>query len=431
MRRLKIYFKPSLVIVSILLLTINISNASTILQGGDTIEDATPVEAIPFSSEGTTIGYTDDYDEVCPYSGSTSPDVVYVYAADEDIVVDMFMCRSEYDTKLYVYENSEDSLIACNDDFCPGYLSVLLGVELFAGNNYYIVIDGYGGDAGYYSIDIVDTLFEDYQCPEGTVYGQPSHDNDDYEHRVVSDIGSPGSCIVYDNFENAGIIGGVHFWGFDIEFNDYSECTENPMTFEIMFYEYEDNMPGDVITIYTVSLSPVSSRRFSCFFVLHEYETSFDPPLTLTDGWISIQGISEPEECMFEWISGRFGDEYSYQWNGSTMVEQDFDLAFCLLEGTVDISLDDNLPVEYELMNAYPNPFNASTVIRYSLPKASDVAIHIYDVLGRRVETLTNTIQPAGNHQVIWDAEHNPSGIYFYRIQADDYINTKKMVLLK
>jgi hypothetical protein len=85
----------------------------------------------------------------------------------------------------------------------------------------------------------------------------------------------------------------------------------------------------------------------------------------------------------------------------------------------------------FQLSRNYPNPFNASTVIKYSLPQASHVTLEIYDLLGRRVETLAQGEQPAGYHQMLWDASDHSSGMYFYRIQAGDYAETRKMVLLK
>ena len=89
------------------------------------------------------------------------------------------------------------------------------------------------------------------------------------------------------------------------------------------------------------------------------------------------------------------------------------------------------LPIEYSIHQNYPNPFNAMTVIRYSLPEPSNVIIAIYDVLGRRVETLIQEEKPAGYHQITWDASDHSSGMYFYRIQAGDHSETRKMLLLK
>jgi sugar lactone lactonase YvrE len=90
-----------------------------------------------------------------------------------------------------------------------------------------------------------------------------------------------------------------------------------------------------------------------------------------------------------------------------------------------------SLPDKHFTIANYPNPFNASTVIQYNLPSSSDVTIEIYDILGRKIETLVQGEQPAGNHQVTWDAGYQSSGIYFYRIQAGEYTETRKMVILK
>jgi hypothetical protein len=88
-------------------------------------------------------------------------------------------------------------------------------------------------------------------------------------------------------------------------------------------------------------------------------------------------------------------------------------------------------PRDFYLSQNYPNPFNAQTRIEYSLASPSQVNLEIYDILGRRIETLVNEIQQPGVQSVIWDAEDMPSGIYFYRIQAGGCIETKKMNLMK
>jgi len=79
----------------------------------------------------------------------------------------------------------------------------------------------------------------------------------------------------------------------------------------------------------------------------------------------------------------------------------------------------------------YPNPFNAQTTIQYSLSEQSDVTIEIYDIVGRKVDGINEGEKPAGEHQLVWNASDHPSGVYFYRIQAGDYAETKKMVLLR
>ncbi|MCK4297054.1 MAG: T9SS type A sorting domain-containing protein, partial [Candidatus Marinimicrobia bacterium] len=86
---------------------------------------------------------------------------------------------------------------------------------------------------------------------------------------------------------------------------------------------------------------------------------------------------------------------------------------------------------KYSLFHNYPNPFNPTTTIRYSLPNSGLVSIDVYNLVGQRVETLVNEKKSAGSHKVVWDGKDSPSGIYFYRIQAGDFSQTKKMVLMK
>jgi hypothetical protein len=86
---------------------------------------------------------------------------------------------------------------------------------------------------------------------------------------------------------------------------------------------------------------------------------------------------------------------------------------------------------EYRLEQNFPNPFNPSTKIKYSVPQQSQVKIKVFDILGNEIETLVNEEKPVGTYKLTWYAENLPSGIYFYQLQAGDFIQTKKMVLMK
>jgi len=93
-------------------------------------------------------------------------------------------------------------------------------------------------------------------------------------------------------------------------------------------------------------------------------------------------------------------------------------------------------PHGFALHQNYPNPFNPITTLRYDLPENSLVNIIIYDMLGREVKTLVNTTQDAGFKSVVWNATNDhgkpvSAGVYLYQIQAGDFVQTKKMVLLK
>ncbi len=90
-----------------------------------------------------------------------------------------------------------------------------------------------------------------------------------------------------------------------------------------------------------------------------------------------------------------------------------------------------NLPIIFSLAQNYPNPFNPTTIINYSLLKASFITVKVYDMLGRKVATLVNEEKKAGNYSVNFNAGSLASGIYFYRMQAGQFVDTKKLILLK
>jgi CubicO group peptidase (beta-lactamase class C family) len=97
----------------------------------------------------------------------------------------------------------------------------------------------------------------------------------------------------------------------------------------------------------------------------------------------------------------------------------------------VENNLDENIPTEYEVTQNFPNPFNPVTTIKYQIPELSFVTLKVYDVLGNEVGTLVNEEKPIGNYEVEFDGVDLPSGVYFYRLQAGDFVETKKMILLK
>jgi hypothetical protein len=98
---------------------------------------------------------------------------------------------------------------------------------------------------------------------------------------------------------------------------------------------------------------------------------------------------------------------------------------------SVDVRNQEQLPASYSLWQNYPNPFNPTTTISYQLPTQSHVTLKVFDVLGREVATLANDVKQPGEYVATWNAEKVPSGVYFYRLTAGNFIETKKMVLMK
>jgi len=94
------------------------------------------------------------------------------------------------------------------------------------------------------------------------------------------------------------------------------------------------------------------------------------------------------------------------------------------------------MPYDYNLSNNYPNPFNPSTTINYTLRISSHVEISIYNLIGQKINTLVSDIKSAGEHTVVWDGSDSfgkqvPTGIYFYQLRTADFVETRKMLRLK
>ena len=116
-----------------------------------------------------------------------------------------------------------------------------------------------------------------------------------------------------------------------------------------------------------------------------------------------------------------------------------YSLIGCVINGVVygDTTLlgltpiSTEIPTAFSLSQNYPNPFNPVTNIKFDIPKSSFVKLVVYDLLGREVAALVNEQLKAGTYEADWNAADFPSGVYFYKMIADGYIETKRMVLIK
>lgn len=114
---------------------------------------------------------------------------------------------------------------------------------------------------------------------------------------------------------------------------------------------------------------------------------------------------------------------YSYR-----LKQIDFDGSFSYSN---EIEVDINGVTDFALGQNYPNPFNPATVINYQLPVNGLVTLKVYDVLGKEVITLVNEEKPAGVYEVNFNAADFASGVYVYKLQAGDFVSSKKMILTK
>ena len=98
------------------------------------------------------------------------------------------------------------------------------------------------------------------------------------------------------------------------------------------------------------------------------------------------------------------------------------------------VSVEDeptNMVTSYTLSQNYPNPFNPATVINFTLPEQTNAKVIIYDALGNQIDVIADGVKSAGSYSVKWNASNNASGIYFYKLETDNFVQVRKMILMK
>jgi hypothetical protein len=131
-----------------------------------------------------------------------------------------------------------------------------------------------------------------------------------------------------------------------------------------------------------------------------------------------------PDELYFFFTTQKEGDlGYNPYWVDAQVV---YDLIT-----EVPDNIHPDKPITFQLLQNYPNPFNPTTTIKYQIPELSFVTLKVYDVLGNEIKTLVNEEKPAGSYEIGFDGTGLPSGVYFYRLQAENFVETKKMVSMK
>ena len=174
--------------------------------------------------------------------------------------------------------------------------------------------------------------------------------------------------------------------------------------------------------------------------VVSVYSSEF---MILGTGGFSLQNeeanwteFSVPIEYYFEGNAGSVNvsisivDTFSSGFDPNTMGSVAFldNLSF---GNTTNVNENTDIMKVFSLNQNYPNPFNPSTTIKYSIPKQSNVTLKLFDVLGSEIATLINKELPQGSYELEFDGSELTSGIYFYKLQARNFIKTKKMILLK
>ncbi|HOP06228.1 MAG TPA: thrombospondin type 3 repeat-containing protein [candidate division Zixibacteria bacterium] len=227
------------------------------LQGGDDISTATVIPGFPFIDTGTTVGYTDDYQEVCPTQNATSTaaDVVYQYTPAVDLVVDFITCESDYMTYIWIYQDDETTLWDCNqfDNTCSLPRSALYDVTIPAGHTYYFVIDGRESQEGTYVVEmdarepVIPISISPAIASSGTdnlVLGFKYTGQDDtalYWQGSIDNGDTWGGAIYYSGVR---LFGSVEYWGEDTLFYATEVLSGSGNTYRMFV-----SNPGDMSTV--------------------------------------------------------------------------------------------------------------------------------------------------------------------------------------
>jgi len=261
---------------------------------------------------------------------------------------------------------------------------------------------------GFISIDTAHTNsnhyfhnWDNYPIPDpGNARGQISPFWDDLQTYT-------GGIYTYDDTANNRFI---------IEwYNNRHTNTYATETFEVIIYdpEFYETQTGDAEIV------------FQYYAIVNNDNSTADPDEPETYSSIGFENWDEDDGIQYEWnniyhpgaATIANGRAIKITTNGENLV------------GINDLSA--GLPIEFKLLPNVPNPFNASTTISYDLKTTSKVTLEVFDILGRQIAVLTDEVQPAGHHRVMWQAKDVSSGMYFYRIKAGEFSQTNKMLLLK
>lgn len=385
--------------------------------GGDTVEDPFVVPALPFLAEGSTCGFTHDYDHACPYEGSTAPDAVYRYTCGEEMSVDIDLCDSSYDTKVYVFEDAVGQVIACNDDYCS-YQSLLSDVPFQGGHDYYIVVDGYGQSCGNYLLAVRPHELCMVYCYQGSIHENEPPCRDDYEDNFN------GGCCCYElswtvippSTERIEVCGesGNYLYDGGLEYRDSD------------WYEIDVQQTGEITWCCTaefpVTIILIDGREGCANFVLLEY--------------------AQAEPCQEACITRLLEPGIYWPWVGPSV----FSGVPC--PSTYRMTFDGYAPAaqgvsaevgqaDTRLHACPPGPIGSPVEIRFDLARGGAVRLGVYDLAGRCLRLLRDGVEEeAGSHRVRWDLRDGSggevgSGIYLYRLESESGTLTRRLALIR
>ena len=207
--------------------------------------------------------------------------------------------------------------------------------------------------------------------------------------------------------------------------------TQNTLIFDV-----SDLDNPKLVSMYISSLTTIDHNNYVVDSLL--YQSNYSAGLRI----LNIRDPLHPGEVAFfdTYPAGDIIDfvgswsNYPFFSSGTIVVSSIEGGLFVLkINDDVNLATEEDLPLpdQFDLRQNYPNPFNPMTQIQYELPRAGEIDLTLYNMLGMEVMKLDRGIKPAGIHQILFDGSHLPSGIYFYQLRSGNFVKTRKMSLLK
>jgi PKD repeat protein len=228
---------------------------------------------------------------------------------------------------------------------------------------------------------------------------------------------------------------------------DSSASSDGLLNFRVIANMNEGIFISDSLKGYSVDNIPPSSPKnlnasiTSEEYVLLSWQPAHDEDLDhylifKSEDGFSYEVLATTTDTSYVDSDVEFDNEYYYAVRSVDRSGNRSDISNLVSITVTDISMDDDIPLNYYLTQNYPNPFNPNTTIKYGLKEPVDVSIIIFDNLGRKIIELINTKQNAGHYQIVWNGKNYlnhqvSSGIYYYRIETDKFNEIKKMIFIK
>ncbi len=207
----------------------------------------------------------------------------------------------------------------------------------------------------------------------------------------------------------------------------YDDSDEEWFNFNRALYTYDG--AGNQTELISQLWNQVAEEWINSSRTQSEYTPQGDVSLRLYSSWAGVEWIFSRRVTFQYSNDGDLLIETEEEWTGS---EWEYTVRHLYGSGEpTSVAGDPELPVQFELMQNYPNPFNPTTTIRFTIPEQTSVNLVVYDLLGRTVEILiTESLQP-GEYSHFFDASRLASGVYVYQLKAGQYVETRRLVLMK